>query len=113
MLKFFRNLPAGKAGNKVTRYLAYAIGEIFLVVIGILIALQVNNWNEQRKSREAETNFYTALLYDLEKEFMQKSEFESYLVGDLGRAFHSIARLDKRRQQIDSLQTEINLFLPD
>jgi hypothetical protein len=47
------------------------------------------------------------------REFMQKPEFESFLVGDLGRAFHSIARLDKRRQQIDSLQTEINLFLQD
>ncbi|WP_146613668.1 DUF6090 family protein [Algoriphagus yeomjeoni] len=35
--------------NRVTRYLVYAVGEIFLVVIGILIALQVNNWNEERK----------------------------------------------------------------
>jgi hypothetical protein len=252
--------------NRVTKYLAYAIGEIFLVVIGILIALQVNNWNEERKNQEAETNFYSSLLDDLEKDktkidqlkefyshrvevltwllarvrnpglgingqefgqnveplyynetaiifdaafdaskssgafnqfenkvllkqmiqyysefqtiegvmtstlrlietafeplmaplpknylsgissdlviaeggnkffydhlgqvkdernifpdpiikdFMQQPEFESYLVGDLGRAFHSIARLDKRRQQIDSLQTEINLFLQD
>jgi hypothetical protein len=45
--------------------------------------------------------------------FMQKPEFESYLVGDLGRAFHSIARLSNRLQQIDSLQSEINLFLYD
>ncbi|PRY84767.1 hypothetical protein CLW00_11744 [Mongoliibacter ruber] len=34
MIKFFRNLPAGKAGNRVTRYLVYALGEIILVVIG-------------------------------------------------------------------------------
>lgn len=54
MIKFFRNLPTGQAGirqkllqqNQVTRYLAYAVGEIFLVVIGILVALQVNNRNE-------------------------------------------------------------------
>lgn len=38
--------------NKVTRYLAYAIGEIFLVLLGILIALQVNNWNEEGKRKE-------------------------------------------------------------
>lgn len=36
--------------NRFTRYLAYALGEIALVVVGILIALQVNNWNEQRKA---------------------------------------------------------------
>ena len=36
--------------NKTSRYLKYAIGEIILVVIGILIALQINNWNEDRKS---------------------------------------------------------------
>ena len=34
--------------GSVTKYLLYAIGEILLVVIGILIALQVNNWNEER-----------------------------------------------------------------
>ena len=50
MIKFFRNirqklLNEGKTAN----YLKYAIGEIVLVVIGILIALQINNWNEQRK----------------------------------------------------------------
>jgi len=50
MISLFRNLPAGKAGicqklfkeGKITNYLKYAIGEIFLVVIGILIALQIN-----------------------------------------------------------------------
>ncbi len=38
--------------NKVRKYLVYALGEIFLVVIGILIALQINNWNEERKQEE-------------------------------------------------------------
>jgi len=50
MLKFFRNIRKKLAAqNKVASYLRYAIGEIILVVIGILIALQVNNWNEERK----------------------------------------------------------------
>ena len=50
--------------NKTSKYLKYAIGEITLVVIGILIALQINNWNENRK-------FYTQeqlILLDLKKE---------------------------------------------
>ncbi len=43
----------GEQAGKIMAYLRYAIGEIVLVVIGILIALQVNNWNEKRK----DTNF--------------------------------------------------------
>tara|TARA_R110000764_G_scaffold240046_1_gene341787 strand:+ start:69386 stop:69697 length:312 start_codon:yes stop_codon:yes gene_type:complete len=55
MIKFFRNirkslLNAGKTG----KYLKYALGEIVLVVIGILIALQINNWNEDRKNARME-----------------------------------------------------------
>lgn len=51
MMKFFRRirhrlLNANKLGN----YLLYAIGEIVLVVIGILIAIQINNWNEKTKA---------------------------------------------------------------
>jgi hypothetical protein len=45
------------------------------------------------------------------RSFLQKTEFESYLVGDLGRAFHTLARLDNRLIQIDSLATEIDNFL--
>ena len=50
MLRFFRNIIKELAAeNKVTAYLRYAIGEIILVAIGILIALQINNWNKRRK----------------------------------------------------------------
>ena len=49
MLHFFKNIRRKLAEqNKVKSYLLYALGEILLVVIGILIALQVNNWNERR-----------------------------------------------------------------
>jgi len=51
--------------NKFGKYLLYAIGEIILVVIRILIALQINNWNESRKSRGQEI----ALLTQLQSEF--------------------------------------------
>ena len=66
MIKFFRKirqdlLSKGKTG----KYFKYAIGEIVLVVIGILIALQINNWNENRKVQEQETRVYLELKSDL------------------------------------------------
>lgn len=49
MLRLFRRIRQKLlTENKVSKYLLYAVGEILLVVIGILIALQVNNWNEKR-----------------------------------------------------------------
>jgi hypothetical protein len=53
MIKFFRKIRQKMlTENKASKYLLYAIGEIVLVVIGILIALSINNWNEQRKDRQ-------------------------------------------------------------
>jgi hypothetical protein len=53
MINFFRKIRKKMADdNRPLKYFSYAIGEIVLVVIGILIALQINNWNEQRKSKE-------------------------------------------------------------
>ena len=70
MIRIFRNTRKRLAAeNKVMTYLRYAIGEILLVVIGILIALQINNWNEARKTHIKEI----ALLNQL------KSEFQSNL----------------------------------
>jgi len=52
MINFFRRIRKRLAeDNKPLKYLRYAIGEIVLVVIGILIALQINNWNERRKDK--------------------------------------------------------------
>jgi len=69
MIKFFRKirqnlLSEGKTG----KYFKYAIGEIILVVIGILIALQINNWNELRKAVDREHSLYLNILIDLENE---------------------------------------------
>jgi len=55
--------------NKTGKYFKYAIGEIVLVVIGILIALQINNWNEERK----ELSYETKMLKTLNAEFHQNS----------------------------------------
>jgi hypothetical protein len=56
--------------NKTGKYLKYAIGEIILVVIGILIALQINNWNENRKERQSEVKYYKSLKLDMETDLV-------------------------------------------
>ena len=53
--------------NKTGKYLKYAIGEIILVVIGILIALQINNWNEGQKNKALEKNMLENLVENLEQ----------------------------------------------
>ena len=65
MLKFFRNIRQNLLSDgKTGKYLKYALGEIILVVIGILIALSINNWNENRKNKLTESEYYCKLLDD-------------------------------------------------
>ncbi|WP_146092119.1 hypothetical protein [Polaribacter filamentus] len=54
--------------NKTGKYFKYAIGEVILVVIGILIALQINNANEHLKSENIKQNYYIQIAADLDKE---------------------------------------------
>jgi hypothetical protein len=66
MINFYRKTRKKLADdNKFFKYSRYAIGEIVLVVIGILIALSINNWNEQRKENQLEKEFLIRLRTDL------------------------------------------------
>lgn len=76
MIPFFRRIRKNIAYNdrspgresKTVQYIRYAIGEIILVVIGILIALQINNWNEARKLAHTEIDIYRNLKQQLEED---------------------------------------------
>ncbi|NNE03401.1 MAG: hypothetical protein HKN52_09565 [Eudoraea sp.] len=66
MIKFFRLIRQQLlTQNKFSKYFLYAIGEIILVVIGILIALSINNWNEERKTTNTEIEYLIRLRSDL------------------------------------------------
>jgi hypothetical protein len=59
MLKFFRRIRQDQLNEgNLKRYLSYSIGEILLVMIGILLAFQVDNWNDQRNNKKAEILYY-------------------------------------------------------
>ena len=67
MFHFFRRIRQELlSNNKYQKYLLYAIGEIALVMIGILLALQVNNWNERRKEQVVESQVLQELKEDME-----------------------------------------------
>jgi hypothetical protein len=69
MIKFFRKIRQKMlAENKFRKYLIYAIGEIILVVIGILIALQINNWNEERKDTSELNQYKQRLIKQFQKD---------------------------------------------
>ncbi|MCA0154401.1 DUF6090 family protein [Winogradskyella vincentii] len=79
MIKFFRHIRKSLISeNKMGIYFKYAIGEILLVVIGILIALQINTWNEERKERNREQ----AILKNLQLEYNSN-------IGNVADAYNS------------------------
>jgi hypothetical protein len=83
MIKFFRKIryelmiknKTGKPALPAGRYFKYAIGEIILVVIGILIALSINNWNEERKTREKEVVYLNNIKNDLQLSILEIEQF--------------------------------------
>lgn len=90
MLKFFRRLRRRLLDEgRLKRYLVYAVGEILLIMIGILLALQLNNWNEARKL----TNEQFQLLVDLKQDLLRSKQ----------RLQGSISRHDWLLSQYDTL----------
>jgi len=74
--------------KRTGRFISYAIGEILLVVIGILIALQIDNWNDERLERKLEREYLASMLYDLEvdtREIEEKVAGNAKLLDGLGR----------------------------
>ena len=110
MIKFFRHIRKSLLmENKTSKYFKYAIGEIILVVIGILIALSINNWNEERKELANETK----ILKTLNAEFSRNSITLDSILIQLNRIEKSLTfvfqnikpnpNLDFSAKQLDSI----------
>lgn len=85
--------------NKISKYLLYAIGEILLVMIGILLALQVNNWNETRKLELKENEILKEILRDVE-------ETNSEIVGDMLAHMTMLRSAQMLKDQISQLNPD-------
>ncbi|WGK65857.1 DUF6090 family protein [Croceiramulus getboli] len=95
MIKFFRHIRQSMIDqNRTRKYLLYAVGEIILVVIGILIALQINNWNENRKSK-IQGQLYLNRLLSENKE-------------DLATFNNNIKELEKGIETVKALSAVLN-----
>ncbi|WP_445383632.1 DUF6090 family protein [Robiginitalea sp. IMCC43444] len=104
MLRFFRQIRQRLlTDNKVSKYLLYAVGEILLVVIGILIALQIDNWNELRKETLKERALLRELQANLETNVENlESDIKIQITG--ASAIHFLLdHLDNKRAYIDTL----------
>ncbi len=104
MIKFFRHIrQALLQQNRITRYLIYALGEIILVVIGILIALEFNNLNEQRKQADSKMAFTIAILIDLQKDVRQLQRYNEVMIEDLKLQNQHIDRMRAPHANVDTL----------
>ena len=93
--------------NKTGKYFKYAIGEIVLVVIGILIALSINNWNQQKKLDSEEQNILQSLRSELEENVIKFDSIYAYhVVRD--SVLSRLIDLDPKIDRFDSQDSLIN-----
>lgn len=113
MLKFFRKIRQKLLSEKkFSNYFLYAIGEIVLVVLGILIALQINNWNEQEKEHEKEQAFLKEINLDFKSNKIQLDSIINYNKVSLhagSRLLEIIQNFDLKNPKVD----ESNAHLTD
>ncbi|WKN43919.1 DUF6090 family protein [Tunicatimonas pelagia] len=110
MIKFFRNMRRRSlTKNKFYKYLLYAIGEIVLVVIGILIALQINNYSAYQKERYKETVLLSNLSNEIELDIQQIDNSTKLSTERLNR-LDSIVQSLKNTDSIDKLNFILQSF---
>ncbi len=122
MIKFFRKIrqnllsegstgrPASRTGrpaSRTGRYFKYALGEIVLVVLGILIALQINNWNEERKELNRSKDFLMEFKKDLEKDTLGMNKVIQLVKKRIKLEKWALQRITYTPTQGDSLHSAI------
>lgn len=110
MIKFFRQIRQRLLSDKkFSKYLLYAVGEIVLVVIGILIALQLNDWNDHRKQLKLENEYYCRLLEDATLDEEQIQSLLDLAKDRLISSNHAVRMLLDEEVGITQIATEVSL----
>jgi len=104
MIKFFRKFRQRLlTENKFGKYLIYAIGEIVLVVIGILIALSINNWNQKIKRQELRQSYLKSLIVDIAQDTIEIKNIIELQISDTLRVSAHRKELTKEGATLDDL----------
>ena len=105
MIKFFRRIRQQLLSeNKFSKYLIYAIGEIILVMIGILLALQVNNWNDLRKGKSETNKILIELSNEIKKDRETALSFTAINQGRIVNSLHLSDFLFQKNIVFDTLK---------
>lgn len=106
MIKFFRKIRQDLLrDNKIGDYLKYAVGEIVLVVIGILIALSINNWNESRKNDLEQALLVKNIIEDLRLDFIHINKSSEQVSNQMNLIDDLISKIfdEKKKINYDSI----------
>jgi hypothetical protein len=111
MINFFRKIRRElMSQNKVTRYLAYALGEIALVVIGILIALQIDTWNEEKKVEKSIASHLVILRQNLKEDQAQLRELKSMMTSSVHYADTALLQMRTQIPMSKSLKKHLGML---
>lgn len=93
----------GKHAFAAGKYLKYAIGEIILVVVGILIALSINNWNDNRKNNNLKQAYVKNLIFDLEKDLERLKRLQNQNTNYENGGIYILDFMNHKLPKIDTL----------
>jgi hypothetical protein len=116
MINFYREIRKKLADdNKPLKYMRYAIGEIFLVVVGILIALQINNWNEVLKERALEIKILEEIKENIESDFKDHNQNIEFMERTINSSDVILNHLENNLPYNDSLSEHFSwlAIIPD